>query len=291
MKSHRWLARSCLLLLFWNVPALPAEDLAPLIADRAAIERVYYIHRTGAKLPFKQTLPPGDLEALVKLDVKKEATLKRVYGVAITPGLLQAEARRIDVTTRAPEILAELKAALGDDSGRFARAMVRPIVVERALRARFENDDALNASQRRAAEQARADLLAKKNIEGLRDVTWQLGPRPLEALPPSSAAPATGSASSGLYRIEATARLSEGIGRAAALGREREIVYFEDLGPELKNVLRSQLRRPGDVSAVIEAPSVFLVFVTREKTAEKLSVALLAVPKRSYEQWLAGQPD
>ena len=286
-----WLAGSCSLLLLWNLPALPAEDLAPLTADRAATERVYYNHRTGTKPPFEQALPPAALESLVKLDLKKEAVLKRVYRVAITPALLQAEARRIDATTRAPEVLAELKAALGNDPERFARTMVRPIVVERILRTRFENDDALHASQRRAAEQTRADLLAKKPVEGLRNVTWELAPRPADARPPSPPMPTTGSASSSLYRIEATARLSQVIGGSGGPELEREKFYFEDLNPELKNVLRAQLRRPGDVSAVIETPSAFLVYLTREKTPEKLDVALLSVPKRSYEEWLAEQPD
>ena len=54
-------------------------------------------------------------------------------------------------------------------------------------------------------------------------------------------------------------------------------------------MLRVQLRRPGDVSAVIETPGGFLLYVTKEKTDAVLSVAGLSLPKRSYEQWLAGQ--
>jgi hypothetical protein len=43
------------------------------------------------------------------------------------------------------------------------------------------------------------------------------------------------------------------------------------------------------VSAVIEMPGGFLVYLLKEKTAGTLSAATLSIPKRSYEQWLAEQ--
>ncbi|MGI8967317.1 MAG: hypothetical protein ACR2H1_14705, partial [Limisphaerales bacterium] len=70
--------------------------------------------------------------------------------------------------------------------------------------------------------------------------------------------------------------------------KERKI-YFEDLPAELQKVLRVQLRRAGDVSAVIETPGGFLLYLTKEKTDAMLSVASLSLPKRSYEQWLEEQ--
>jgi parvulin-like peptidyl-prolyl isomerase len=54
-------------------------------------------------------------------------------------------------------------------------------------------------------------------------------------------------------------------------------------------VIRSQLRQPGDVSAVIELDDGFALYVLEEKTAEALRVAALSVPKRNYQQWLAEQ--
>ncbi len=44
----------------------------------------------------------------------------------------------------------------------------------------------------------------------------------------------------------------------------------------LQRVLRAQLRQPGDVSAVIEAPSNFLLYVCVEKTAQILRAASLS---------------
>src|SRR2546423_1187222 len=149
-------------MLFACQSACGDGNFAELCADRAAIERVYYNHRLGEKPPFEQALPAATLEALVRQDLRKEAALKRAYGVDVTPAMLDAEVQRINTTTRAPEVLAELKAALGNDPARFARAMAKPIVVERRLREKFDNDDALHAPQRRQVEQTRNELLAAK---------------------------------------------------------------------------------------------------------------------------------
>ena len=67
-------------------------------------------------------------------------------------------------------------------------------------------------------------------------------------------------------------------------------LYFEDIDPELQNVLRAQLQKPGDVSAVIEIPTGFLVFLAKEKSTAILTAACLTLPKRSYDEWLAQQP-
>lgn len=66
---------------------------------------------------------------------------------------------------------------------------------------------------------------------------------------------------------------------------------FEELPAELQKVLRVQLQKPSDVSAVVEVPNAFLLFVAKDKTAASLSAASLSIPKRSYEQWPAKQPE
>lgn len=238
--------------------AAASDDLAARSADYAAVERVYYEHRLGNKLPFET----ATIEKMVRTELKKEAVLKRVYGVGITPAMVEAEVKRIDATTRAPEMLAQIKAALGNDAARFARTVARPIIVERELRARFADDAQLHAAQRREAEQARESLRAGQPVKDTHEVTWQLTPRPAQDTPAQPAGP-----------------------------HGNEKVYFADLYPQLQNVLRVQLQKPGDVSAVIEMPGDFLVFIAREKSAETLSAASVSIPKRSYEAWLAQQPE
>ena len=156
-----------------------ADDFAARCADRAVIERVCHAHRLGTKQAFEDAMPGALIEKLVRQDQGKEGALRKVYGIEITPAMVAAEVARINSTTRAPEVLAEIKDALGD-AEHFACGMARPIVVERELHGRFDNDDKLHAEKRREAEQARASLLAKQSIKDLHDVTWQLTPRPGE---------------------------------------------------------------------------------------------------------------
>ena len=304
-----------------------AADLPSLCADRAAIERVYYNHRLGEKPPFEQVLPPATLENLVRQDLRKEAALKKTYGVEVTPAMLDAEVQRINTTTRAPEMLAEIKTALGNDPSRFANVFAKPILVERLLREKFDNDDKLHAPQRREMEKVRERILKVRSSRGneaqtsspqpstlnsqpdssslltsaamndlvakllallkqthsndVSETTWQLAARPAETNAPAA------------DEIEIKKRFGPNaqiLSSPHAGGKDQKF-YFEDLPGELQNVLRVQLRRPGDVSAVIETPGGFLLYVAKEKTDAVLSVAGLSLPKRSYEQWLNEQSE
>jgi len=281
--------RQVLLLLVLACSAASGGDLPARCADRAAIERVYHAHRLGTKQPFEEAMPADLLESLVRSDLHKEAVLERVYGVTVTPEMVAAEVRRIDATTRAPEMLAEIKAALGNDPQKFAFAFARPIVVERELRRRFDNDDALHAPERRVAEQARERLRAGQPVADTREVTWLLTARPADEEPATNTGPppeTKETVEGGAYSVEATAHLAQRLTPPAGADRK---LYFADLDPELQRVLRVQLRRPGDVSAVIEMPGGFLVFQAKEITDTALTVSSLSIPKRSYDEWLASQ--
>src|ERR1035437_891950 len=301
MRMKFWL----LLPLLVGCVAALADDLAALVRDRAAIEHVYYSHRLGQKPPFEQATPPALIERLVKEDLRKESAL------------LEAEVERINTTTRAPEMLTEIKAALGNDPTKFAQAFAKPFLVERLLRDKFDNDEALHAVQRRQAEAVRKQLLeisaAKSEnripkAEGspksearsqqsavvtsnllamlkaspagqFTETTWQLGARPAETNVPAAEELDI------KQRFGTNAQL---ISSPRGAERDRK-QYFEDLPGELQRVLRLQLRQPGDVSAVIEAPGGFLLYVAKETTDTALTVACLSLPKRSYEQWLSEQ--
>jgi hypothetical protein len=129
----------------------------------------------------------------------------------------------------------------------------------------------------------------------LREVTWQLTARPeedREAGVPTPPPQAKGVARSGAYSVEATAQIAQVIAAPGgdADKPEKQKQYFEDLDPQLQNVLRVQLQKPGDVSAVIEMPTGFLIFQAKARTATALQAASLSIHKRSYEEWLAAQP-
>ncbi len=291
--SRHGILALALLLLAAHASGAP-DDFAACCADRTAVEKVYYRHRLGNKPPFEQLLPPATIQKLVRQDLHKEAVLKKVYGIEITSAQIEAEVRRINATTRAPDVLADLKAALGNDPARFAQTVVKPILVERELRERFENDDHLHAPQRREVENVRAQLLAARargesvtsllallkhdRTNEVSETTWQLGARPAD-----TNAPAPGP-------LEIQKRFgpnAQVLSSPATPGAPQ--LYFADLPGSLQQVLRAQLCQAGDLSAVIEMPDGFLLYLCREKSSQTLDVATLSVARRDYEQWIAEQ--
>jgi hypothetical protein len=66
-----------LLLLLIGCAVAQVDDLAALVRNRAAAERVYYNHRLGQKPPFEQATPPALIEQLVKGDLREEETCAR----------------------------------------------------------------------------------------------------------------------------------------------------------------------------------------------------------------------
>jgi hypothetical protein len=273
-------------------PAVDSEN--ELIEDRLLVERIYYDHRLGDKPPFEKTLPRESMRAMIRLDQKKQVVLQAAYGLEVTPEMVQAEMRRMETTTRAPGVLDEIKVALAHDPKRFARAVARPVVVDRELRRRFENDDTLHAAPRRIAESAREKLLAKETVEGMHEVHWQMtphlkqSPSSLSSLPTT---PTSVNAASSVYTVEATAQIAQVITSPDQVSQAKEKAHFKDLDPGLQRLLNLQLQKPGDVSAVIETSSGFLVFQATQRSAETLSAFSLSVPKRSYDEWLVEQPD
>ena len=245
--------------------------------------------RTGCAV--KSTVP---LRGAFELDSARQLNQPEV----------EAGVKRIDLETRAPEMLAEIKAALGNDRARFARAVAKPIVVDRELRRRFENDDRLHGAQRKQVETAREKILPAQRKENPRaavlnaikectggtvsGVTWQLGLRPdvaQSANPPTPvASPLAVKARSSKYSLDATAHFAQSLSPAERPSEPADKSWFESLSPVLRDLLRAQLKKRGDVSAVIETPEGFLLFVAHERTEKSLRAAALSVPKISFEQ-------
>jgi hypothetical protein len=257
-----------------------AEDLTALCAERAAIERVYHNRRLGEKAPFEQALPDAAIRRLVERDLRKEIALKRAYGLEVSHAQVEAEVRRIESSTRAPEVLAELKVALGNDPRRFARAVARPLVVERELRDRFGDDATLHARQRQQAEEIRARLRAARDGGATTSQlvallkTHQPGGVVAEHHWCLNAKATQGAPASSTERDMSSER------------RPEKPADFRELRGPLRQVLAAQMRAAGDLSAVIETPDCFLLYVATEKTTECLRTVSLSLPKHSFEEWL-----
>ena len=279
----RPLARTCAVCLMGvpvTVAGAQAGDLAARVADRAAIERVYHENRLHLRMSFEEAVSRDTLAALVELDAMKERVLANAYGEEVTPEQVAAETARIKRTTRAPKMLEAIKEALGGDPERFERAYVRPRLVARRLYQRFVNDAELHAQKRGEAESLRGKLLTGKTPAGIPGtaVTWSL----VEPASPRA------QASSADYSNEAEV---EGAGElVVGNGTQAEPTLFVELPVRLQRVLAAQLRAPGDVSAVVETDTAFLVYRLGKLTAREMQVTAHAFEKRHFDEWLAEQP-
>ena len=103
------------------------------ILAQEKIERIYYNHRiwpqsnSDAKPIFELAVPRDLIERKVINSLKKSDELK------ISPAMLQAELNRIAKTTRDPQMLKELFAALNNDPFLIAETLVRPSLAERSI--------------------------------------------------------------------------------------------------------------------------------------------------------------
>ncbi|MEQ2007853.1 MAG: hypothetical protein ABMA26_13735 [Limisphaerales bacterium] len=246
-----------------------AASIGELVDDRLAVERVYYAKQVGAKLPFEQAVPRSVIERRVQQELLRERVLKNVYRLEITPRLVAEEVARIERSTMAGDMLAQIKLALANHPERFARSVAKPLVVDRVLRARFEADAAQQAGKRAEAEKLRAQLLAAKAEEraallksrpDVRAITWQLGAKPKAEL--ASARP-------------------------TPLGAEKQ--YFTDLHADMQKVLAVQLQQSGDVSAVFGSDQNFALYLATSRTAEALTVQAVELARLTFDDWLTAQ--
>ena len=206
--------------------------------------------------------------------------------------MVEAEVQRINSTTRAPEMLAEIKAALGHDPIRFADAFARPVLVERLLRDKFENDEALHAAIRRECERVRSALLSARNNganpaqllaqlkqanpNAVMETSWQLGKRPVETSAPTA------------EEIEIKQRFGASAQMLSAprgIAREGQILFPGAAGrtaePAAGAVAPARRRERGDRDA-----RGFRLYVASQTSEQTLSTACLSLLKRNYEEWL-----
>ncbi|PAW85713.1 MAG: hypothetical protein B9S33_09380 [Pedosphaera sp. Tous-C6FEB] len=247
-----------------------AASVGELVDDRLAVERVYYAKQVGAKVPFEQAVSRSVIERRVQQELLKERVLKNVYRLEITPKLVAEEVARIERSTMAGDMLAQIKLSLANNPERFARSVAKPLVADRVLRARFEADATQQAGKRVEAEKLRAQLLAAKPEEraallksrpDVREVKWHLGAKPKTDL--GSARPS----------------LETGLPKQ----------YFTDLHADMQKVLAAQLQQPGDVSAVFGSDQSFALYVATSRTAEALAVQAVEIARLTFDDWLTAQ--
>jgi predicted small lipoprotein YifL len=230
-------------------------------ACREQVERVYHSHRTDVP-PFEQAYAGGIMATRTTDELHKERLLRDTFSVTPSPKALTDEMRRIDQTTQAPEILAEIKAALGGDVARMLTCLVKPIVVDASLRDAFANSTSIHAARRAEAEALLQRAKAGEDFatvagDKLRTQTYLLG-SPTQAPPGDPLTPQPR-----LYTM---------------------------VPAEIRAVLDAQLLQPGDISEVISTSDAFVIFRLNERTADRVVLDIIVVPKLTFEEWYTQQP-
>ena len=139
------------------------EDSAGLtfrqrVEAQRAIEQVYHSHRTGSRKPFHEAVTREILEQKVRTYVQLSGALEKFWGVRITGLQVRAELERIGRNSHLPRRLEEIYQALGHDPLLIRECFVRPILIHRLARDRFNSDARIHAGARQEAERLRHQI-------------------------------------------------------------------------------------------------------------------------------------
>ena len=160
-----------LVLLFLALPVTfgaevvaPANLAAPGIDERvdyqSRIEQVYWRHRIwpeqnqNPKPAFSRIMPSSAIRAKVEMNLAKERLLAEYWGVTISADAIQAELDRMTRTSKAPSRLRELFEVLDNDPAVIREILVKPLLVDRAIRERYAFDPRFHAEINASAEAA-----------------------------------------------------------------------------------------------------------------------------------------
>jgi len=83
-----------------------------------------------------------------------EMEVGRIFGITATPEEIAAFCKHVDETTKAPEILAQVKRIFKDDQSAYERLYVTPKIINQKLRAWYSRDVELHKDERNVIEKA-----------------------------------------------------------------------------------------------------------------------------------------
>jgi hypothetical protein len=260
-----------LLIVLVATGGVPLSSAARATYERT-VEHARYPFVIGATGPFDEVYPASVFAKRVERELAEEHVLHRFFGLSPTAASLADEFDRIENTTRASEQWSAIKSALGDDRRLIEEVFCRPLLVGRTLRARFGFDRGIHAGPHQQARQARATLLAGRDVPGAS--VRRLRRRP--------AAKAT------IDEVLRDAKADASLPRLI-VPTETSPPAPLDLDPEVAAVLEQQLQRPGDVTTIIETHDRFEVLRLVEATDDTWKVQAVGFPKIDFEVWFEKQ--
>ena len=232
------------------------------VKAQEAIERVYYSHQIGAKKLFEQAVPRSVLESKVHKYLDETAALKVYWKTAVTDEMLQRELERMASGSRMPERLLALYAALGNDSFLVKECLARAILVDRLARDLYAFDPTFHADARRRAEELSRQL-----------TSGELGPT---AEYPNRFV-------FELVMTDTKAQRPEG---PVGLEVSATEPLRRQISPDEFRMQRVQLPSVvGQVSALKEERSAFVLSVVLSESPRELRVANYFIPKTTWDAW------
>lgn len=227
---------------------------------RADLSRV----TTALKKLFIEEFPPSKIQQLVAVVPYKGRALARDYEVKVMEEMLQEKAHWIELGTQDAPKLAQIIATLGRDGNGYLAKVVKPIIVERLLRVNFYQDRVLHAVERGKAISTRSELVKGNKYDEVEELILHLSPSIADATAcTTTELPVAEPSSSWGNTNKAEAQMTLVLDGANQKTKEPKH-YFSDLDPELAEVLKKHLQKPGDVSPIVESPSGFRIYQVGE---------------------------
>ncbi len=233
------------------------------VKAQEAIERVYYSHQLDAKGAFEEAVPREVLEKKVRTYLAQSAALESYWNLPVSPSALRNEIDRIARSTRFPDRLREVYAALGNDTFVVQECLARATLVDRWSRSLFAFDRRFHADARHQAEHLRERL-----VSGALAVS---APEPRRRVAELIEVPA-GSVS-GATAAEFPSRPGDGPVRLRLA--PEAFRRWRALSPE----------RVGEIGPVAEQADEFVIRVLLAEQGDRARIASYAVPKRSWDDW------
>ena len=236
---------------------------------KRAVERVRYGFVIGATEPFDKVYPRSFFERKVRLELDQERVLKTVFDTSITAEMLADEFKRIEVTTQDQEQWDAIKAVLNNHRPLIEEVFCRPLIAERLLRQKFALDRSIHAGPHQKAREARARFQSRKKVPGSRVLL--LSRRSSTAFDTREALDKARKESAGPRVLTVDPKPSDNTPRPTE--------------PALARVLEKELKRPGDVTTILEHTDRFDVYRLLSISSARWRVEAVSFPKLDFDQW------
>ena len=238
-----------------GITQTPQLTFADRVKAQEAIERVYYSHQIGLKSRFEEMVPRSLLVDKVRTYLRQSTALEQFWRSPITAEALERELHRMADQSRMPERLAELYAALDNDTILIQECLVRPVLVGRLAHNFYSSDERIHGATRRQAEQFR-ERLVRGDIDSFAE-------QPHRAV---------------FDLIRTDGRRNE----TPVDDAPREVGMSSE---EFDTALRAGPSRPGETGPIVEEPERFIIRIALEADPGRVRLASYTFRKLSWDAW------